>query len=55
MIDIPNLIRETGDKVEIRKQEQQRIVFLIEKADGRAVTRSELQAGGEMEYARDFF
>jgi tRNA 2-thiouridine synthesizing protein A len=31
VIDIPNLIRETGDKVEITKQEQQRIVFLIEK------------------------
>jgi tRNA 2-thiouridine synthesizing protein A len=32
VIDIPNLIRETGDKVEIGKQEQQRIVFLIEKS-----------------------
>ena len=33
VIDIPNLIRETGDKVEIREQEERRIVFLIEKAD----------------------
>jgi tRNA 2-thiouridine synthesizing protein A len=32
VIDIPSLIRETGDKVEIREQEGRRIVFLIEKA-----------------------
>jgi tRNA 2-thiouridine synthesizing protein A len=34
VIDIPNLIRETGDKVEITAREERRIVFLIEKADG---------------------
>jgi tRNA 2-thiouridine synthesizing protein A len=34
MIDIPNLIRETGDRVEIMEQAERRIVFLIEKADG---------------------
>jgi tRNA 2-thiouridine synthesizing protein A len=33
LIDIPNLIRETGDKVEITERGEQRIVFLIEKAD----------------------
>jgi tRNA 2-thiouridine synthesizing protein A len=33
VIDIPSLIRETGDKVEIRQSEERRIVFLIEKAD----------------------
>jgi tRNA 2-thiouridine synthesizing protein A len=33
VIDIPNLIRETGDKVEITERAEQRIVFLIEKAD----------------------
>ena len=32
VIDIPNLIRETGDKVEITERNQGRIVFLIEKA-----------------------
>jgi tRNA 2-thiouridine synthesizing protein A len=32
-IDIPNLIRETGDKVEIAERSEVRIVFLIEKAD----------------------
>jgi tRNA 2-thiouridine synthesizing protein A len=32
VIDIPNLIRETGDKVEITGRDQNRIVFLIEKA-----------------------
>ena len=30
-IDIPNLIRETGDRVEIAAQEERLIVFLIEK------------------------
>ena len=34
VIDIPNLIRETGDKVEITERAEQRIVFLIEKANG---------------------
>jgi tRNA 2-thiouridine synthesizing protein A len=34
VIDIPNLIRETGDRVEITEQEDRRIVFLIEKANG---------------------
>jgi tRNA 2-thiouridine synthesizing protein A len=33
VIDIPNLIRETGDKVEITERSEQRIVFLIEKVD----------------------
>jgi tRNA 2-thiouridine synthesizing protein A len=32
VIDIPNLIRETGDKVEITARDEKRIVFLIEKA-----------------------
>jgi tRNA 2-thiouridine synthesizing protein A len=31
VIDIPNLIRETGDRVEITERNAQRIVFLIEK------------------------
>ena len=34
VIDIPNLIRETGDKVEITQRAEHAIVFLIEKADG---------------------
>jgi tRNA 2-thiouridine synthesizing protein A len=34
VIDIPHLIRETGDKVEITERAGQAIVFLIEKADG---------------------
>lgn len=33
VIDIPNLIRETGDKVEITERSESRIVFLIEKAN----------------------
>jgi tRNA 2-thiouridine synthesizing protein A len=34
VIDIPNLIRETGDRVEITQRAEQAIVFLIEKATG---------------------
>jgi tRNA 2-thiouridine synthesizing protein A len=41
VIDIPNLIRETGDKVEIREQAERRIVFLIEKASGLAATATQ--------------
>jgi tRNA 2-thiouridine synthesizing protein A len=33
VIDIPNLIRETGDEVEITERDDGRIVFLIEKTD----------------------
>jgi tRNA 2-thiouridine synthesizing protein A len=33
VIDIPNLIRETGDKIEIKQRDEKRIVFLIEKTD----------------------
>jgi tRNA 2-thiouridine synthesizing protein A len=33
VIDIPALIQETGDKVEIAEHSEQRIVFLIEKAN----------------------
>jgi tRNA 2-thiouridine synthesizing protein A len=36
VIDIPNLIQETGDKVEITERAERRIVFLIEKARGAA-------------------
>lgn len=31
VIDIPNLIRETGDRIEITERDDRRIVFLIEK------------------------
>lgn len=33
VIDIPNLIRETGDRVEITERAEHRIVFMIEKAN----------------------
>jgi tRNA 2-thiouridine synthesizing protein A len=36
VIDIPNLIRETGDMVEITERSETQIVFLIEKQDGAA-------------------
>ncbi len=34
VIDIPNLIRETGDKVEISERAAHRVVFMIEKTNG---------------------
>lgn len=34
VIDIPNLIRETGDRVDIVEHAEKRIVFMIEKMDG---------------------
>ena len=34
VIDIPNLIRETGDRVEIVESAEKSIVFMIEKMDG---------------------
>jgi tRNA 2-thiouridine synthesizing protein A len=34
VIDIPSLIRETGDRVEIAERNEHGIVFLIEKAAG---------------------
>ncbi len=34
VIDIPNLIRETGDRVEISERAEKVIVFMIEKTDG---------------------
>jgi tRNA 2-thiouridine synthesizing protein A len=33
VIDIPNLIRETGDRIKITERSDSRIVFLTEKAD----------------------
>jgi tRNA 2-thiouridine synthesizing protein A len=40
VIDIPTLIRETGDKVEIAEHSEQRIVFLIEKQVGAVASKS---------------
>ena len=34
VIDIPHLIRETGDRLKVTQRAEQRIVFLIEKANG---------------------
>jgi len=34
VIDIPNLIRETGDRVEVVERAAHRTVFMIEKVDG---------------------
>ncbi len=36
VIDIPNLIQETGDRVEIIAHAERHIVFMIEKTNGAA-------------------
>lgn len=36
LLDIPNLVRETGDRVTIAEQAGRHVVFLIEKAKGAA-------------------
>ena len=47
VIDIPNLIRETGDRIEITERAESRIVFLIEKAnDSREKTNGASPASG---------
>jgi tRNA 2-thiouridine synthesizing protein A len=46
VIDIPNLIRETGDRVEITERDERRIVFVIEKAD-RVIEKQNQAAGTE--------
>jgi tRNA 2-thiouridine synthesizing protein A len=33
VIDIPHLVRQTGDKVEITERSEQRITFVIEKTN----------------------
>lgn len=33
VIDIPHLVRQTGDKVEITERTEQRVIFLIEKTN----------------------
>ena len=43
VIDIPNLIRETGDKVEITERVAHEIVFLIEKAGGSSPAESSVR------------
>jgi tRNA 2-thiouridine synthesizing protein A len=46
VIDIPNLVRETGDRVEITERDEERIVFLIEKGD-RVIERQNQTARAE--------
>jgi tRNA 2-thiouridine synthesizing protein A len=36
VIDIPHLVQETGDRIEITEQAEHRIVFVIEKAEAPA-------------------
>ena len=46
VIDIPNLVRETGDRVEITARDERRIVFTIEKAN-RMIEKQNQTAGAE--------
>jgi tRNA 2-thiouridine synthesizing protein A len=46
VIDIPNLIRETGDMVEITERAERGIVFLIEKANGSIGKTNDLSPDG---------
>ena len=46
VIDIPNLIRETGDKVEITERAERGIVFLIEKTNGTIAKTNDLSPDG---------
>ena len=43
VIDIPNLIRETGDRIELTQRVEHEIVFLIEKAGGSPPAESSIQ------------
>jgi tRNA 2-thiouridine synthesizing protein A len=43
VIDIPNLIRETGDRIELTQRVEHEIVFLIEKAGGSPPAESTIQ------------
>ena len=46
VIDIPNLIRETGDKVEITERAERGIVFLIEKTNRPIGNTNDLSPNG---------
>ena len=43
VIDIPNLIRETGDRIEIMERAEHKIVFLIEQAGGSSSAESSVR------------
>ena len=46
VIDIPNLIRETGDKVEISERAEHRFVFMIEKTNAPIANANEASPAG---------
>jgi tRNA 2-thiouridine synthesizing protein A len=47
VIDIPHLIAETGDRVEITERDEHRIVFLIEKASSLSQAMAPPQPGNQ--------
>ena len=51
-IDIPSLVLKTGDKLEIAERTEQRIVFLIEKANG-SIEDMNAVSSGNPEAGRD--
>jgi tRNA 2-thiouridine synthesizing protein A len=48
VIDIPNLIRETGDRVEISERAEHRVVFMIEKTNGSIENTNGASRAGSM-------
>jgi tRNA 2-thiouridine synthesizing protein A len=48
VIDIPNLIRETGDRVEISERAEHRVVFMIEKTNGSIENSNGASRAGSM-------
>jgi tRNA 2-thiouridine synthesizing protein A len=52
VIDIPALIHQTGDKVEVAERTDQRIVFLIEKVN-RPIENLNVSALGGSAHSRD--
>jgi tRNA 2-thiouridine synthesizing protein A len=52
VIDIPSLVLKTGDKVEIIERTEQRIVFVIEKANG-SIEDTNAAAGDNSRTDRD--
>ena len=52
VIDIPSLVQKTGDKVEITERTDQRITFVIEKADS-AIKEANAAADDDSQAGRD--
>jgi tRNA 2-thiouridine synthesizing protein A len=52
VIDIPSLVHKTGDKVEITERTEQRVIFVIEKANG-SIEEANAATNGNSSDGRD--